>query len=48
MAIDNSDSLTLKFKRVQQEDNDMKKIFDLVKENKIDGYTIKNNLLFKK
>jgi len=48
MIIDSSDSLTIKCKQAQQKDNDIKKIFDAVKEKNIEGYTIKNDLLFKK
>lgn len=47
MIIENSDNLTTKFKRAQQEDVDIKKIFDAVLEKNIDGYTVRNDLLLK-
>lgn len=48
MLIDERDSLTAKFKQAQQNDDDVKKIFDAVKEGNIGSYIIKNDLLFKK
>lgn len=48
MSIDERDTLAMKFKRAQQDDNDVRKIFEAVKEGNIDSYIIKNGLLFKK
>jgi len=48
MVIDERDSLTIKFKQAQQDDNEVKKVFDAVKKGNIDGYIIRNDLLFKK
>lgn len=48
MIVDERDSLTIKFRRTQQDDDDVKKIFDAIKEENIDNYIIKNDLLFKK
>lgn len=48
MILDERDSLTVKFKQAQQDDNDVKRIFDAVKAGNIDGYIIRSDLLFKK
>lgn len=48
MIVDERDSLTVKFRQAQQSDDDVKKIFDVVKKGNIDSYIIKNDLLFKK
>lgn len=47
MFIDERDNLTAKFKQAQQSDSGVKKVFDAVREGKIDGYVMRNGLLFK-
>lgn len=47
MIVENDNSLTEKFKRALQEDDDIKKILNAIKEKNIDGYTVRNDLLFK-
>lgn len=46
MTIDERDTLTVKFRQAQQDD--VKKIFEAIEKRAIDGYIIKNGLLFKK
>jgi len=48
MIVDERDSVTVKFRRAQQDDDNVKKMFDAVKRRNNDDYVIKNDLLFKK
>jgi len=41
------DSLLARLERAQQSDANVKKIFDLAKTQKIDGYVIRGDILFK-
>jgi len=47
VLIDNRDDLTIKFKRAQQSDDKVKNILNAVKRGNVDGYVVKNDLLFK-
>lgn len=40
-------SLSARLEKAQQDDVDVKRIFDLVKKRKIDGYVVRGNVLFK-
>lgn len=48
MSIDEHDNITAKFRQAQQNDSDVKKLFQTVQKKGIDGYIMKNDLLFKK
>lgn len=48
MIADDCDNLTVKFKRAQQADDDIRKMYDTVKKGKNDNFVIKNDLLFKR
>lgn len=41
------DGLLARLERAQQEDSDVKRIYDLAKTQKIDGYTVRGGILFK-
>jgi len=49
MVVDKHDILTVKFRQAQQDDRDVRKIFDAVKKGNINSFVIKiyNDLLFK-
>lgn len=48
MSVDKCDSVTAKFRRAQQSDSDVKKLFKAVSKESIDDYVIQNNILFKR
>jgi len=48
MIIDEHNSLTIKFKQAQQDNSDVKKVFNVIKKGNIDDYIIRNDLLFKR
>jgi len=47
MLIEEHDGLTVKFKQAQQSDSEVKNVLDAVKRGNVDGYVVKNDLLFK-